>query len=379
MNLEETNVDGKRKTIIHKGYASRHLFNIEKFVQSIETGWRGFVEEVTRYGRVKKIRELYLGKRYYRFVNDWLQRYSDLHRYSARVDAFYDVCKELGLIGERPFAFGQPEDAARSDGIRYMDVFNLMIEQIRVRCQSREFKERERLRLFNSKRNVENVLSLEEAMFSEETGKSRWLVLSLTLRYQSKFRRWITPEIVQQHRDRFFRARRCNKLMSGIKNYVWAIEQGEDTGLHLHVILFYSADHNRDEFIAQQIGEYWVDVVTEGKGDYWNGNADWLKKSYEKKRGVGVGQINWKDDPKRKALRENLAYLAKAEQYLMLKDAENIHAFGTGRVPTKAKAGRPRLAPDAIGAEPFDKADSSTTSIDGAMARVVEQRLFAPE
>lgn len=365
MNIEQSDVDGKTTTTFHKNYASRHLFEIEKFVQFVENGRGGFVEEVTRYSRMKKIRELFLGKRYYRHVNDWLERYSDVPRYSARVEVFYDVCRGLGLIAERPFAFGQPEDAARSDGIRYMDVFNLVIEQIRVRCQSREFKERERLRLFNSKRNVGNVLALEEAMFSQETGKSRWLVLSLTLRYKPRFRRWITPEIVQRHRGRFFRARRFNKLMSGIKNYAWAIEQGEDTGLHLHVILFYSADHNRDEFIAEQIGDYWVNVLTEGKGDYWNSNADWLKKGYERKRGVGVGQINWNDAKKRKALRENLVYLAKAEQYLMLKDAESIHTFGLGQPPKKEKAGRPRSAPDAIDPESFDKADASATSVDG--------------
>ena len=34
------------------------------------------------------------------------------------------------------------------------------------------------------------------------------------------------------------------------------MEQEEDTGLPLHMILFYSAEHNHDEFIAEQIGEY---------------------------------------------------------------------------------------------------------------------------
>ncbi|MDN7629679.1 inovirus-type Gp2 protein [Burkholderia cenocepacia] len=352
MNLEETDVNGKKTTIIHKGYASKHLFNIEKFVQGIETGWKGFVDEVTRYGRVQKIRELFLGKRYYQCMNDWLERYSDVHHYSARVDVFYDVCKELGLIGQYPFAFGEPGDLARDDGVRYMDVFNKLIELIRVRCQSREFKERERLRKMNARRDEQRVLGLEDAMFSEETGRSRWLVLSLTLRYKPKFRRWITPETIQEHRERFFAARRFNTLMSGIKNYVWAIEQGEDTGLHLHVILFYTADSNHDEFIAKQIGEYWVDVVTEGKGDYWNSNAEWLKKSYEKRgHGIGVGQINWNDTKKREALRKNLVYLAKSEQYLMITGAERIRTFDMGQVPKKVKAGRPRACVNAQDAD----------------------------
>ncbi|MPV67626.1 inovirus-type Gp2 protein [Burkholderia sp. BE17] len=346
MNLEETDVCGRRQVVIHKGYASRYLFTIEKFVQDIEKGRKGsFIEETARYSGIKRIRELYFGKRYYRLVNEWLERYADIYHYTARVGLFYDVCKELGLIGDQhPFAFDMPGDVVRADGARYMDLFDMLIEKIRERCQSRAFKERERLREANAEKNRTNVLALEEAMFSKETGRSRWLVLSLTLRYKPQFRRWITPEVIQHHRDRFFAARRFNELMSGVGNYVWAIEQGEDTGLHLHVILFYSGEHNHDEHIAKQIGEYWANVVTEGKGDYWNSNTARLKKSYEKRgHGVGVGQINWNDRTKREALCKNLVYLAKSEQYLMIKGAERIRTFGMGQVPTKAKTGRPRI------------------------------------
>jgi len=355
-NLEETERDDSRKMIIHKGSASQHLFEIEKCVMDIQKGHRGgFIEEMTRYSRMKRIRELYFGRRYYRLVNNWLERYSDLYRYSARVEVFYDVCKELGLIGEHPFWFGNPGDLARIDGVRYMDVFDMLIEYIRLRCQSREFKERERLRLANAERNRLNVLALEEAMFSQDTGRSRWLLLSLTLCYKPRFRRWITPETIQQHRDRFFAARRFNALMSGIKNYVWAIEQGEDAGLHLHVILFYSAERNHDEFIAKQIGEYWVEVVTEGQGDYRNSNAAPLKKIYETRgHGVGVGQINWNDVGKRDALRKNLVYPAKAEQYLLVKGMENMHTFGMGQPPKKVKAGRPRSHAGYAGGDSID-------------------------
>lgn len=351
MNLEQTDIQGKRTTIIHKGYGARHLFGIEKFVRDIEKGWKGgYIEETSRYSKLKKIRELRLGKRYYRLVNEWLERYSDLYCYSARVEVFYDVCKEFELIGKYPFCLGEPGALARADGVRYMDVFNMLIDEIRVRCQTREFKERERLREFNAERNKQNVLAMEEEMFSPETGRSRWLILSLTLGYEPKFRRWITPQTVQQHRDRLFDARRFNKLIFGIKNYVWAIEQGEDTGLHLHVILFYSADHNHDEFIAKQIGDYWENVVTQGKGDAWNSNEAWLKARYKNRYGVGVGQINWNETEKREVLRKLLVYLAKSEQYLMLKAAEGMHTFGMGQVPKKVKAGRPRAVLDAIDA-----------------------------
>ncbi|VWC75902.1 hypothetical protein BLA9940_04450 [Burkholderia aenigmatica] len=344
-NLEIVDAGEHRRSVVSQDDVSQHLFEIEGFVGDVveKEKWKGFVEKV-RYNGSSVIQECYLGKHYYGHMNDWLDRYSDRYCYSSHVGVFYDVCKELGLIGQYPILFGLPRDRASVDGARYMDVFNALIEQIRIRCNSRAFKERERLRELNAKKNSKRVLALEEAMFSQGRGRSRWLVLSLTLRYKDNYKGSITPEVIQQHRASFFAARRHNVLMSGIKNYVWTIEQGEDTGLHMHVILFYSAEHNHDVRIAQRIGEYWVDVATEGKGAYWNSNADWCKKNYETRgHGIGVGQINRTDGEKRKALRINLVYLAKAEQYLMVKGADRIRTFGTGQVPKKMKMGRPRI------------------------------------
>jgi hypothetical protein len=344
MNLEETDVNGKKTTIIHKGYASKHLFNIERFVQGIEAGWKGFVDEITRYGRVQKIRALFLGKRYYPCVNDWIGHYSDERYYSARVGVFYDACKQIGLIGQHMFAFREPHEIARADGARYMDAFNMLIEEISVRCQSREFKERERLRLVNAERNVKRVLAMEEAMFSPDIGRSRWLLLSLTLCIKPQYMRWTTPEKMQTYRERFFAARRSNKLMSGIRNYAWALEQGEKTGLHLHVMLFYSADHNHDEYLAKQIGDYWVDTVTKGRGYYWNSNAATAKQRYRSHgHGIGIGQIDWKNTSERLALRQNLIYLAKADQYLLCWSEKGMRTFGMGQMPEKKVSGRPRV------------------------------------
>jgi len=343
-HLEQVNEKNGTVVKIHKGYASMHLFVIEKFVSDIEVGRKGgFHEYTTRYAKVRKIDELYFGKRYYSMLNHWLEQYSQRFRYSQRVEVFYAVCEELELIGEAPFCFGNPDELVCVGGVRYMDVFDELIERIRERCRSPEFKEQARLRLLNTKKNERNLLARENAMFSAETGRSRWLILSLTLGYKPGFRRRITPETIQEHRNRFFAARRFNKLMSGIENYAWAIEQGEDAGLHLHVILFYSPDHNHDAFIAQQIGEYWGDVVTDGKGSYWNSNASERKSGYATHgHGIGVGQINRGDTKKRQALKINLLYLAKAQQYLMIRCSEHIRTIGMGKRPKKKKSGRPR-------------------------------------
>jgi len=344
-NVEEAKVNGARIQIIHENFGSRHLYEIEKFVNDIRDKGRkgGFYEYQTRYGKVWKIEDIYLAKKHYKNVSKWLRRYSEKYKYTLRVELFYDVCGEMGLIGKDDAWFDEPEVIDARTGLRYMDLFNELIERVRRYSFSREQKERDRLRLKNAKDNERNVLAMENLMFDKEMGKSRWLVLSLTLRYKAAYRRWITPQILQKHRDRLLQARRYNKLLKGIENYAWTIEEGEKTGLHLHVIIYYSAESNRDAIIAMQIGEYWENVVTEGKGDYWNSNSSGRKEHYARYgHGVGVGQINWNDAGKRKALRKNLIYLAKTEQYLMSRRMDGIHTFGMGQVPKKIKSGRPR-------------------------------------
>ncbi|OHU98935.1 hypothetical protein BLA34_18290 [Ralstonia solanacearum] len=39
-------------------------------------------------------------------------------------------------------------------------------------------------------------------------------------------------------------------------------------------------------------------------------------------------------------------YLAKAEQYLMIKGAKRMRMFGMGQMPKKVKSGRPRVDSD---------------------------------
>ncbi|HDR9240035.1 inovirus-type Gp2 protein [Burkholderia vietnamiensis] len=337
INIEEVEIDGKQKIILLHGY--RHLFDIEKFVTAIEKGWiGGFIDEVKQYSKRRTLRVLHLGQQYYRKLNTWLERYSDIPRYSERVTVFYDVCRDLGFVSTPMNYFGKPEEFDDRYGVRYADWFNDLIKRISGVVKTREFKERERWRKKNAVRNEQNVLAMNKEMYRV---RSRWTILVLTLNYGKQYRRWITLDDIQKHREKFFAARRYKWFMSAIKNYVWTIEQGTKTGFHLHVVLYCSAKHRRDVWLAQQMGEYWVNVVTEGKGAYWNSNA---RKAFHALRGhgIGTGQIDRKDREKRKSLEKNLLYLAKASQYVMIKGAERVRTFDMGRVPEKAKAGRPR-------------------------------------
>lgn len=343
---EEIEINGRKMIFRHR--SMRYLFTIEKFVKEIEDEYaekgkaKGIREWVSRDGFMKN--QLYpLGKKYYGKLNEWIERYREGTRYSAHVEAFHDACKDLGIIGERRFWFGELGDTDVQHDRSYAEWFNGLIVKIHERCQSRKFKERVRLLEIHRKRSIRNVAAFEQKMFCPDAGWARWLVLELTLKYESKYRGSITLDEVINHRDTFFRSRDYNYMMSCVKAYVWAIEEGEDIGFHLHVVLFCLPVTKDDERLANQIGDYWEDVVTQGKGTFHNSNRADLKPRYEMYgHGIGVGLIEHDNRKMRGSLLENLIYLAKTEQQLQIRAAGNVHTFGTSDVPKKEKVGRPR-------------------------------------
>ncbi len=179
-------------------------------------------------------------------------------------------------------------------------------------------------------RNTKQALRLDDAMYA---ARSRYLILVLTLTYKQEYRNTVTLHEIRHNRERFFGNVRHNQLLQGIDAYVWKIEEGENSGgLHLHVLIYYSGEHRADIYIAQCIGEYWENVITKGKGSYWNSNTQ--KEMHERHgHGIGTGQIDRHDRAKREALRENLRYLAKDTQRVTGTGDENCRMFGMSQLP----------------------------------------------
>jgi hypothetical protein len=159
-------------------------------------------------------------------------------------------------------------------------------------------------------RLAEQGIALEMSMYEK---RSRYLILFLTLNYKVEYRDDVTIDDLCKHRDRLIRNIECNSLLSGIKAYIWKLEEGQDAGLHIHLLIFYSGVHREDISISRSIGEYWVNNATRGLGAYWNSNAD--KVHYRSLgRTVGVGQIDRGNDEGREGIRSIIRYMGKSEQ-----------------------------------------------------------------
>ncbi len=334
----EGKTEGERSSlVVHEDYGKlMPLAQIELMVEEIRaTKELAFEVTFDDRGRILLIRKSL--ERYYCAVQSVLASYSDQYVYSPRVDVFFDAAKELKLLSE-DFSFGDPLHIDAASRWRYADLFNELISCIRDQCHKTRFKTRLRRHERNAKRRQGRVLMWEREMFE---WRSRHLFLTLCLNYKTKVRHHIRPEDVQLHLQRLLNNRRANRLLAGITGYIWKIEDGKKSGLHVHILIAYSTKRKAGINIARSIGEYWRDVITEGQGSYRNSNSD-RQMHREKGHGEGTGQINADDLARRQALRTNIVYLTKGEQHLKRKNGPKYRTFGMSQPPKKKVAGRPR-------------------------------------
>lgn len=335
----EGETEGSRSfLVIHEDFGKlMPLARIELMVEEIRAT-KDLAFEITFDDRGKVLLIPKSLERCYLTVKSVLSSYSDQYVYSPRVDVFFEVAKELNLLSE-DFSFGNPLHIDPASKWRYADIFNELISGIRDRCVTSRFKARLRRQERNAKRRMGRGLMWEREMFE---WRSRHLFLTLCLNYKRSARRHIGPEDVQRHLCSFLNNRRANRLLRGITGYIWKIEDGKKSGLHVHILIAYSTKVKADISIARSIGEYWRDVITEGQGSYRNSNRD-RGAHRERGYGEGTGQINEFEHARRQALRSNIVYLAKDDQQLKRKSGSKYRTFGMSQPPKKKVAGRPRL------------------------------------
>ncbi|APC69685.1 rolling circle replication-associated protein [Ralstonia pseudosolanacearum] len=340
-NTEIIELDGEETSVLYDSYRllKPSLIRIEQMAREVEFAKEGKFFEIKQNQHGKQLAvPTALGRRYYSRLATFHQLATHSRRYvfSAYVEAVVEALQSAGLhFGA--FTFGEPTYRDPYQGRMHAEVANEVGAKLVEILDSKAFKSSLRARRRNVQRNEARGLSIERQVFAN---KSRALVLMLHFGYLDQYRDTITPEEIQKHRRKFFNNCRSNKLLRGIVDYIWKLEDGDRSGLHLHVLIFYTTKAFRDVLIAKLIGDYWV-KVTDGKGRYWNSNAnkdDHATRGF----GVGTGEINWDDHDKREALRKVVQYMTKADQYVRARCGEHSHLFGTSQVKEKAKSGRPR-------------------------------------
>ncbi len=334
-NTEAIEHEGRGCTVLHQDFEKiTRLAQIERFVNSAQKITSPAFLFSKRNGAISSCSRRLAA--FFLVINMVLEDYSDRYVYSPRVRVFFDACKKLGIaLGQ--FAFGNKHEIDLKSGKCYAALFNELIDKIRYLSSRRCFK----IALQRHERNVlrrkARAIMWEKEMFE---WRSRHRFISLVLEYQPAYRSQITPEIIQRHRKYLLDERRAVPLLAGITGYVWKLEEGNKTGLHLHILIAYTTKARRDIEVGDQLGDYWVHVITDGMGSFRNSNIGLDTRGYVKN--ITLGDVNHNDTSEREGLRELLNYLAKSGQYLKRKHSTRVRTFGMSQPPKKVKPGRPR-------------------------------------
>lgn len=127
---------------------------------------------------------------------------------------------------------------------------------------------------------------------------SRLLVVRLDVFYTQSTRQTKTLADLKKDKEAFFKNRTRLAAFNHLLGYVWTFELGDKKGLHCHLLLLFDAKYrNKDAWIANQLGEHWMNV-TQGEGVYYNAND---KDSKERLRHWQTNSPNYQSDLKRYA------------------------------------------------------------------------------
>lgn len=294
--------------------------------------------------------QLFLSKAEERIASlTFLVNYSEIERGMALfkvnpyVRVFYECYKDVRPLN--PYRVGRSELSECFCGL------NQFVAAVRKRITSSAFKREISAHVRAANKNYSGLLEYIDALFARH---SRLLVLRIDFSYgKGKFEienfseprdrmdiLHLVSEQISRHRTEMinYLKNKCPDL--GMVGYVWKLEYGREKGHHYHMMFFLDgAKVRQDIVIAKRLGEYWNNVITQGKGVYYNCNGNKTKYKY-----CGVGMINYSDAEKVQNLKKAAVYLAKVDRYISACMPGNKRTFGKGNSPktSERSVGRPR-------------------------------------
>ncbi|MDC7697645.1 YagK/YfjJ domain-containing protein [Vogesella indigofera] len=132
---------------------------------------------------------------------------------------------------------------------------------------------------------------------------------------------------IHEYRTRLWNNRRSKpSIFEHCLGWIWGLEWTKECGYHLHCLFaFNGREVQQDIWYGNQIGNYWINVITKGKGCYRNCNQ--YKDSYQH---LGIGKVHINDQEKlANLLQYVIPYLAKDDQ--LIRKAIHTDGLALGR------------------------------------------------
>ncbi len=169
---------------------------------------------------------------------------------------------------------------------------------------------------------------------------SKLCCVRVDLKYKQEFAKDVSLDTISKDLKRMLDNRRNNKTVFGNNlGYIIKKEVSDNGNPHLHALFFEDGNKvQKAAYKADQIGKYWNEDITKGKGCYENCNRREYKNN-------GIGMVDYTDEEKINNLKKHaVSYFYKTDQSMdALKINSKDRAIGRGAMPKpKSNAGRPR-------------------------------------
>jgi len=165
---------------------------------------------------------------------------------------------------------------------------------------------------------------------------SKLCVIRLDLAYKKPYSNDISVDEANKDFKRMLNNSRSNSIFDDMVGYVCKREYTQDKGVHFHTLFFYNGQKvKNDKHKGDELGQYWTERITEGRGSMYNCNRNTYKER-------GIGMLNYDDTKKREYLNKSLSYLCKDDENQAIGES-GVRELIRGTMPKgKIKSGRPR-------------------------------------
>jgi hypothetical protein len=261
---------------------------------------------------------------------------SPRYEYSERITVFIACARSLGLLDIvldwKKSHVDLPKIDPRFNGATAADIFNALVSNIRHEWKIKKTQAKVDARKKRADDRYDDYLNYVKKLFDH---CARLVVLRIDLLYQKQYANDKSISHIREDLTHLTKNKRGKPLIfNSLKGYIAKLEYGPDKGMHWHVLFFFDGSKRNNSshvHLAESIGQYWIDTVTKGSGDYWNVNAK--ADDYDKKGMLGIGPINYDDADLRKNLNYIIGYLCKIDQFIKPLFGTKVKLFRRGNYP----------------------------------------------
>jgi hypothetical protein len=327
-----------------RSYFAEQLSELERFVDELlQDDETPFVASLGQCGKMQYASST-LASQYFKQVPEYIKisnMLSPRYDYSEHINVFIACCHSMGLQNETLDWKNALHDLQKTNprlgGRTSAELFNALVTNIRSEWKLKKIQVKVDERKEKASDQKEDYCKYADSLFDNRyyQGCARLVVLRIDLFYQKHYADSMSVVDIAKDLDHLLENARCNSLFRFKKGQIAKLEYGAGKGIHWHVIFFFDGSKRKNSShikLTEDIGEYWVNVITNGRGGYWNSNAS--TDRFDKYGRLGIGVINWNDTALRTNLKEYvIRYLCKVDQFIRPKWGRKVRLFRRGKYP----------------------------------------------